>query len=380
MALRRVLAAIVAVLLAGDVVALAVTAGGDDGGGGAVPREQAAAIRSVVTALQRFVESERGLTFKAPVEVELLAGDAFVRRLRGAAERDTEAGERAERFLRAVHLLEKDVELESAVDDLLATAVVGFYDPKSKELVVRGTEPSPYVRAVLVHELTHALQDQHFTLDRPALDDRTDEASQGFTGLVEGDAVRVQRAYLLSLSTEERRRFLAEEADLGDAPRDVPGVLIAVLLFPYQAGPAFVDAVLRAGGQPRLDAAFAAPPETSEHLLHPETYLEGQQPVAVTAPTPRGKAFDRGVFGELGILLLLREDLGLQTAARVAQGWGGDRYVGWRQGAQDCVGVRFVMDTPRDATELADALRRWADKRDGVTVSGTGPVVLTSCA
>lgn len=379
MRLERVLAAIVAVLLAGDLVALAVTADRDDGGG-AVPREQAAAIRSVVTTLQRFVEAERGLTFKAPVEVELLAGDAFVRRLRSAAERDAEAGERAERFLRAVHLLDDDERLASAVDDLLASAVVGFYDPERKELVVRGGEPTPYVRAVLVHELTHALQDQHFDLHRPALDERTDEASQAFTGLVEGDAVRVQRRYYLSLSSAEKREFLAEEADQGGPPRDVPGVLLAVLLFPYQAGPAFVDAVLRAGGQPRLDAAFAAPPETSEHLLHPETYLEGQQPSAVTAPAPRGKAFDRGVFGELGILLLLREDLGLQTAARAAQGWGGDRYVGFRRGDQDCVAVRFVMDTPRDTTELADALRRWAGEYDGVTVSGTGPVVLTSCA
>ena len=45
------------------------------------------------------------------------------------------------------------------------------------------------VRAVLVHELLHALEDQHFGLDRP---DLGDEAFLGFQALAEGSAVRVE--------------------------------------------------------------------------------------------------------------------------------------------------------------------------------------------
>ena len=374
----RLLALAVGVLLMGDAVALVVTQDGDDEL--APPAATATAIRSVLPDLERFVAAERGLPFKGPVDVELLGDDAFVRRLRGAGERDMEAIERAEGFLRALYLIDGDVRLDAAVDELLASAVVGFFDPKTKELVVRGAAPTPYVRSVLVHELTHALQDQHFGLEREELEERTDEAPQGFTGLVEGDAVRIQRRYVESLSAEDRRAFDREAEDESGPPDGVPDVLVAILGFPYQVGPDFVEALLRAGGQARLDAAFASPPETSEHLIHPESYLAGDLPDRVSPPPAAGKVFDRGVFGELGLVLLLREALGPNGALRAAEGWGGDRYVSWRADGRTCVRARFVMDSPGHARELVAGLRAWSARHRGTTVEGSGPVTLTSCA
>jgi hypothetical protein len=373
----RLLAAAIVVLLAGDAVGFVVVRE-TDGDAGA-PVEQGAAIRRLVPEIEAFVETARGLRFKEHVKVELLGDDAFVKRLRGAGEEDVEALEKAEGFLHALHFIDGDVRLGPAVDRLLSAAVAGFYDPKTKALVVRGGEPTPSVRAVLAHELTHALQDQHFGLERPEFEDSTDEAPQGFTGLVEGDAVRVQQQYFNSLSADERAAFLAEEGG-GAPPVGVPSVLIDVLLFPYRTGPSLVEAILRAGGQPRLDAAFASPPETSEHLLHPDVYLRGERARPVTLPRADGTVFDRGVVGELGLRLLF-SDLGA-AGRRAADGWGGDRYVAWRSAGRPCVRARFVMDTPADTTELTSTLRRWADDHDGATVttSAGGPVTLTSCA
>ena len=374
----RPLAAAVAVLLLGDAVGLAVVS--DDGSPSGPPAAQAAAMRRVVPAIERFVETERGLRFKQRVKVELLDDKAFVTRLRGDGEEDTEALAKAEGFLQALHLVDRDVRLGSAIDELLASAVAGFYDPKSKALVVRGGEPTPSVRGILAHELTHALQDQHFDLERPDLDERTDEAPQAFTGLVEGDAVRIQQRYVGSLSADDKAAFFAEEQGGGGPPAGVPSVLVDVLLFPYRTGPALVETILRDGGQARLDAAFATPPETSEHLLHPDSYLRGDGAKAVTLPKADGTVFDRGVVGELGLRLLFR-DIGT-AGRRGAEGWGGDRYIAWRSNGRPCVRARFVMDTPADTTELATALRRWAAPHDGATVTGppAGPITLTSCA
>ena len=365
-------------LLFGDAVGLAAVT--DDGESSAPPAAQAAAMRRVVPEIERFVAAERGLAFKQPVKVELLDDKAFVRRLRGDGEEDTEALAKAEGFLQALHLVAGDVRLGSAIDELLASAVAGFYDPKSKALVVRGAEPTPSVRGILAHELTHALQDQHFDLERPDLDERTDEAPQAFTGLVEGDAVRIQQRYVSSLSADDKAAFFAEEGSGSGPPAGVPSVLVDVLLFPYRTGPALVEAILREGGQARLDAAFASPPETSEHLLHPEAYLGGDQAKSVTLPKADGTVFDRGVVGELGLRLLFR-DLGT-LGRRGAEGWGGDRYIAWRSSGRPCVRARFVMDTAKDTAELTAALRRWAAPHDGATVTGppAGPVTLTSCA
>jgi hypothetical protein len=245
--------------------------------------------------------------------------------------------------------------------------------------VVRGRDTSPYVRSVLAHELTHALQDQQFDLDRPELDRRSDEESQAFTGLVEGDAVRIQERYVGSLPAAEQRAVAREEQSfVGEGP-DVPSVLINLLVFPYRTGPPLVQALLGAGGQARLDAAFTTPPVSSEQLLHPQRFLDGDNPKPVTAPPSGGRVIDKGVFGELGFLLLLAPELGAAPATRASEGWGGDRYVAWRDGSRTCVRIATVMDTDADRVELLAALRRWAARHDDVTVSDSGPIILTSC-
>ena len=344
------------------------------------PPAEASPIDTVVRELQAYVEQARGLKFKVPVQVKLLEDAAFRARLREVSEDDVGELEKTAKVLRALYLLDRGVDLKKSLDGLLGAAVAGFYDPETDELVVRGARTTPYVRSVLVHELVHALQDQHFNLHRPELDNRDDEASQAFSTVVEGDAVRIQEQYRRSLSRSERREAEQEEAAQGGSIGDeIPDVLLALIGFPYQVGPAFVRSVMQEGGQARLDSTFAAPPLTSEHVLHPETFLRGQQIVTVADPPADGPVIDRGVIGELGIILVLLDGAPQGIAARAGQGWGGDRYVAWDQGERTCVRAVFAMDSPRDAGELESALRDFADEHDGVTVSGGDRITLTSC-
>lgn len=133
-----------------------------------------------------------------------------------------------------------------------------------------------------------------------------------------------------------------------------------------------MSAIVRAGGQARLDAAFRDPPDSSEHVLDPRRYLRGDQPRAVPVPRADGDAFDDGEIGQLFLALMLRAELDDDDADEAAEGWGGDRYVAWRAGDRTCVRMEFVMDTAEDTDELVAALADWARRRSGsATTSGT---------
>jgi len=247
-------------------------------------------------------------------------------------------------------------------------------------------KPTPYVRRVIVHELTHALQDQYFNLDRPQLSKANDERFDGFQGLYEGDAVRVDTEYYNSLPGAERRQADAEEsAQGGGVDPNIPDALVQLLGFPYQVGPPFTEAIIQAGGLQRLNEAFVNPPTTTEQLIHPAKFLagEGPKPVAVPAAAAGSKPFDNGVLGELGFDVTLTEAIGhgltAQQVAVAVAGWGGDQYIAWDQGNQSCVRDSVVMDTANDNAELLSALRSWAAGRKGVTITGTGPISVTAC-
>src|SRR5436309_12429585 len=124
-------------------------------------------VEAFVPVAEAFVEQHRGLKFKNPVQVTTLDDVAFRQRLLSDESTDKSEIEKTTKILRALGLIPKNTDVAKAEDSLLGDAVAGFYDPKTKALVVRGVKLTPYVRQVMVHELTHALQDQWFGIDRP---------------------------------------------------------------------------------------------------------------------------------------------------------------------------------------------------------------------
>ncbi|HEX7167859.1 MAG TPA: hypothetical protein VF230_12835, partial [Acidimicrobiales bacterium] len=268
--------------------------------------------------------------------------------------------------------------------DVESGSVVGFYDTEEDDLVVRGDSFSPYVKSTFVHELTHALQDQHFDLDREDIDDRDDEGSTAFSSVIEGDAVRIEQMYGASLPEAEQKEMEREEAALGGSiDRDIPQVLFDLIGFPYIFGPILANQLVEKGGQARLDEAFRVPPSTSEQVMHPDLYVaDGEVPLEVDDPKPAGKEIDAGVIGEFGLLLVLNELMETSDAFRAVRGWGGDRYVAWNEDDRTCVRIHVVMDTARDTTELREALKNGGRESGGrLRVSGDDDlVVVTSCA
>lgn len=340
----------------------------------AARRPASRGIESVLPELVAFVERERGLPFKREVDVELLDDDEFKARLGSPDEEDRQEIEDDQAVLRAMGLLDPGVDLVETVMEFAGDAVLGFYDAETDELVVRGAKPTALARTTLVHELVHALEDQHFNLERPELGD---EAAAGFQALAEGSAVVIEERYLDSLSAAERRSARRAERALGNGVADdVPEAVQIAFGFPYAFGPDLVRALLAAGGRPQLDDAFDRPPLSTEQVLDPGRYLAGDEPREVRAPPADRPAVGDGEIGELFLILMLRAELSDRQAQEAAQGWGGDHYVAWRDGTRTCVRMAFVMDTPGDTDELEQALADWAAERPA-TASASGTSLRT---
>lgn len=308
-----------------------------------------AGVAAVLPELRAFVEQERGLPFLEEVDVEVLGDDAFLEALYAEPEDAPEPREDrdAERTLTALGLLADDVDLDEAVGESLDEGVVGFYDAQTGRLAVRGREVDAFVQLVLVHELVHALQDQHFDIDRPELDEADDERSAAFTALVEGDAVRVELAWLEAQPRSVQDELL--DAFGGESSGGEP-VVEALLGFPYAAGPGLAQALVDRGGQEELDAAFRDPPTTTEQVVDPAA----GPAVEVLRPAVEGDVVDVGVLGLLGLALLLDVDP-LEPGAE--RGWAGDSYVTAETGDRTCTTVHLAADDDDARTGLDEALR-----------------------
>ncbi|MEY2447581.1 MAG: hypothetical protein QOH79_1057, partial [Acidimicrobiaceae bacterium] len=270
-------------------------------------------------------------------------------------------------------------------ESLLSVAVAGFDDPETKRLVVRATTTTPFVREVIAHELTHALDDQWFDLNRPQLDNTDDESGFGFSGLVEGNARRIEEAYVASMTPAEQVQATTEQAELiAQHPEifDLPPILLALAQAPYDEGSLFVQELLDSGGQAQLDSAFAMPPITSEQILDAARYVNGEGPVAVPAPAADGTASNVGTLGALVLREVLFDSLpsGAQVD-RAITGWGGDSYVTWIDGAgRSCLRDTIVGDTTGDTNELVQAITEWgADHNAVIDAPGEGPATFTVC-
>jgi hypothetical protein len=340
-----------------------------------VRQAELAARRAAVTrelpALKAFVEKERGLRFKREVEVELLDDDDFVRRINRSDSDDIpEDDEDLPAYdppstLFALNLIGDIDDFADALGQTLDDSVQGVYEFRSKTLVIRGGDLNPLTRLVLVHELTHALQDQHFDLSKRDFSKTADESQVAWTALLEGDANRVDAAYRDSLPAGVQQEITdLENEQFADVDFDGPEVIYTLLGFPYAVGPDFVLGVLKAGGQPALDRAFeSAPPTTTEHILHPDEYVQEVEAMTpVSKPEADGTVLDEGVLGELGLAIVLGEGGTDEVDSAAVRGWGGDYYVTYRDGGETCFRGDVVMETTRDREELYEALdKKWVD-------------------
>ena len=366
-------------------MAVAVVLRGDDG----YPDEWDPRVAPLVD----YVEDERGLPFEHPVTVEFLTEAEYSDRSRvdetTLSDVDREMLEESAAVLEALGLVPSGTDLLETANEMADSGTLAFYDPATETVTVRGTEMTPALEVTLVHELVHAAQDQAFDLEGPLADDSSG-AAEAYHAMVEGDASRIDQAYLRTLGQAEQDDYWAEsDSQFEDAQEgldEVPGAYQAMFAAPYALGQPLVELIAEEGGNEAVDDAFRDPPASGEHLFHPLSYFDGDAPVDVDTPAVPDGGERFGEAGELGaitLFVMLSERIDILTALDATDGWGGDMSVSYRDGERTCVRADLVGDTSTDSAELLAALDAWAaaGPAAAATVEMDGDVVaFESCA
>jgi hypothetical protein len=333
-----------------------------------------------VALVERRVEQLRDLRFLHPVPVAVVS-PAQARR-DGLADYDTSdavAQQRAsEELLTLLGLLPPGSSLRRIESTVYGEQVAGYYDPRRKRLaLVRGAGVDD---VTLAHELTHALEDQHFDLQRLE-GGGGDDASTAQQALAEGSATLVMERYAARWPSRTPVGDALAGLTQVTSGTPLPQYTMRELVFPYLQGESFVQALRAAdgGGWALVDVAEAKrPPQTTAEILQPQRWLRAQQPVAVSAAAaatpPRRAGWRRltgSTLGEEDLAALLSPQSGPLAARELTAGWRGGRYALWRRGAladprcaapcrsRDALQLAIAMDGATSAHALAAALTLW---------------------
>lgn len=343
-------------------------------------------IRLELAELMVEAEEVRGLPFLSTPTVVILDEAEFTARVADLIAEDLDEEELAidSRYLSLLGMLPEGTDLYGLFIDLYSEQVLGFYDGDELEMVVPASSDglTPLQRITVVHELVHALTDQHFDSSdarKLLIEEGNGDDSSAFLALTEGDAQRASFVYMESLSPLEAIEAVDEIFAIDSSVMDsVPAWMRTDLLFPYQEGLLFTNALVGSGGLAAVDSAYTDAPITTEQILNFDKYTSGEGPrdlPALTAALEGWETDDKGSLGEWGLRLILGEGLDGGEASQAAAGWGNDRYAVYSRGDDVAVVVHYIGDAERDAEELADALIAHAGSAMGagaVVESGGG--------
>jgi hypothetical protein len=336
----------------------------------AQPKANNAEFVATADQVLQQVSEITGLKLLTPVKKTLRSREeirAYVLREmdeeKNPAERNAEA-----RSAEAFGLIPKGFDLDNFMVDLLTEQIAGLYDPKAREFYIADWIPIDDQRMVMAHELTHALQDQHFQIEvwekaaRP-----NDDAELAREAVLEGSAMAAMIDYLLQgkgysvvdIPAIDPSMFAG---DMSQSPKlqEAPPFLRDSMVFPYFGGLTFSTAILKSGRWKGLSAVFDRPPVSTQQVMHPALYKSGKVPATVTMPSfqnllgPDWAKLDENVMGEFGWLEILKQFLGENIAKPLAAAWDGDRYALYeqKQTKRLLLVARLHLDNEEDAVQF----------------------------
>ncbi len=346
-------------------------------------------LSALADELQSTVERLRGVEFKTDVRKGIKTKAELIEFLESQIEKEYGGGklERLSRFYQKVGLFPVGIDFKKILMNLLEEQVGGFYDPETEALYLMkefiGSES--VMKILLVHEMTHALDDQYHDLaGMIQLEGANDDVLFARGSIVEGNATWVMNQYTLSGALDPADLLAAAQSEMVkmDAVAAAPLFLVRGLMDRYTHGERFIREVVAKGDVESVEELFENPPLSSEQVYHPAKYArERDLPVTIELADFQavlGEGWTRleeNTMGEFGTAVLFQEfsrnrsrtDPSALMAALTgsptnlyAAGWDGDRIIAFHHEATDKV-VFFwlgVWDSEDDAAEFFRGYRR----------------------
>jgi hypothetical protein len=286
-----------------------------------------------------------GLPIKAPLKKAMMGRPAIEKYLKENlhAEYTPEELRVQEATLKAFGLVSDDFNLENFLITFYTEQVAGFYDPRTKTMNMADWIPTEMQSMVLAHELTHALQDQNFDLDKFLHATRNnDDATSARQAAVEGYAMAAMMQHMFkgmdlgSLPSLSQLMAGAADQQLSAFPAfaNAPFFFRMQALFPYLQGMSFMQKALAHGGWKEMNNLFANPPATTKELFEPELYFNHTPLPRISLPKPAAlsnlpgvRQITQNTMGELGYYSIIGQLLSEDEAKSAGLAWMADQYL-----------------------------------------------------
>jgi hypothetical protein len=286
-----------------------------------------------------------GLKLKRPVPMSTLTKEEWRRwvedRIRESAKPEEIRVE--ETAMKIFGFLPPEFDLRASTVDLMSEQAAAVYDHKKKRMIfVQGAAPDDVEEAVLAHELSHALADQHFDMGRfLEKGPRSDESESARMAVVEGQAMWIMLEVMLNRNGQSLTKnsaalqlMLPAMGKMAAAQYPVfdksPLYLKESLLFPYSAGLLFQQAVIDKLGREAFAAVLRDPPKNTQQVLHPAKYLAHEAVSKVDLPEFDGrnklKKLTDGDIGEFDLRVLFEQYGNKKDADDLAPAWRAGRF------------------------------------------------------
>ncbi len=366
---------------------------------------EAKELLGMVDTILQFDSKDTALPIKREVKRALASRDQVQRYLEDhmKSDKDTQRLQRSAVVLQKFGLLPPEFDLKSFLVELLREQVAGYYDPKTKTVYLLNWLGPQTQLPVMAHELTHALQDQNFGLEKWLRDPdsknlqkeiESDEQTSARQAVVEGQAMVSLLDFILAPSqqnvvnapalVEAMRAGMSATADSPVLSR-APMFIREALTFPYNYGLNFEREVeVKRGKQAAFAGVFRHPPQTTREIMEPETYLAGETLPRLRIPDYDKllgrdyKRYDVGSIGEFDVAVLLKQYAAKNANDRIATEWrGGYYYAAKPKDKSEALALVFVTKwaTPQAAQQFADVYSAYVPRRcKNAKAEGAGPV------
>jgi hypothetical protein len=247
---------------------------------------------------------------------------------------------------------------------------LGAYNPETLSVVAYNPmlgEQSAYNRWLTAHASMHSLQTQEFGLGQIDILSLITDDRIALRAMVEGETNFVQNSYLQSGEAFTPEELVSVTDTLNQQAislfTDAPPFLRAQFEFAYRNGFEFIQFLFEQEGFELVNEIWNNRPLSSEHILHPESYLSGDAPQVVSVPSLTDvldgdwQFIRQDTLGEFYLRQHLSLHLSPEDIEPAASGWGGDQYVVYWDAASDdlVMALRLAWDAETDAAEFTTA-------------------------